>query len=179
MCEDKVFRIIIKKINGVPTIPVSTDHRNGDWLPTDIYEGEQAVDVATGTVYTRNGANILPIAGGGLTVLPKIWSVQIGQTGTNAPVLVELINTLGVTITPSYATAGGYILNGFDSKLTGLWKLEYTIGDIDYTSTKSFNIGAPTSSQLTVATYIGGVQSNGVIPGSPSYKSTITVTKYD
>ncbi len=179
MCGDKSARMIIKTGSGVPTIPVSADHRNGDWIATDIYEGESYMDTDTGIVYTRNGSSIEAVGGGGGGVQPKVWSVQIGQSGTSAPTIVGLINTLDVTITPSYGVAGGYVLNGFDSKLTGLWKLEYSINDIDYTSTHSFLIGAPTSSQLTIATYIGGVQSNGVLPSSPSYKSTITITKYD
>ena len=41
MCQDLNARIVIKQGSGVPTIPVSADHRNGDWLTTDIYEGEQ------------------------------------------------------------------------------------------------------------------------------------------
>jgi len=58
MCKDQSARIIIKRGSGVPTIPVSADHRNGDWIATDIYEGEFYQDTATGIVYTRNGATI-------------------------------------------------------------------------------------------------------------------------
>jgi hypothetical protein len=60
MSCDKTARIIIKQGVGVPTIPVSTDHRNGDWIATDIYEGEQYMDTNTGLVYTRNGLTIVP-----------------------------------------------------------------------------------------------------------------------
>lgn len=61
MCEDKKSRIVIKQGSGVPTIPASTDHRNGDWIDTDIYEGEQYLDNDTGIVYTRNGSTIQKI----------------------------------------------------------------------------------------------------------------------
>jgi hypothetical protein len=60
MSCDKTARIIIKLGQGLPTIPVSTDHRNGDWIATDIYEGEQYMDTNTGLVYTRNGSTIVP-----------------------------------------------------------------------------------------------------------------------
>jgi len=60
MSCDKTARIIIKLGQGLPTIPVSTDHRNGDWIATDIYEGEQYMDTNTGLVYTRNGLTIVP-----------------------------------------------------------------------------------------------------------------------
>lgn len=58
MCQDQSARMIIKRGSGVPTIPVSADHRNGDWIATDIYEGEFYQDTDDGIVYTRNGASI-------------------------------------------------------------------------------------------------------------------------
>lgn len=65
MCGDKSARMIIKTGSGVPTIPVSADHRNGDWIATDIYEGESYMDTDTGIVYTRNGSSIESVGGGG------------------------------------------------------------------------------------------------------------------
>ena len=38
--SDITKRIIIKKGAGVPTVPSSSDHRDGTWLATDIYIGE-------------------------------------------------------------------------------------------------------------------------------------------
>ena len=61
MCNDKIERRAIKRGSGEPTIPVSTDHRNGDWIATDIYEGEMYQDDDTGIVYIRNGTSIRPI----------------------------------------------------------------------------------------------------------------------
>lgn len=57
--SDTFKRMIQKVGTGVPTIPVSTDHRNGDWLDTDIYEGELYLDEATSILYTRVGSTIL------------------------------------------------------------------------------------------------------------------------
>lgn len=64
MCYDEKKRQVIKRGAGVPTIPVSTDHRNGDWIDTDIYEGELYMDLNTGQTYTRSGATIIPAGSG-------------------------------------------------------------------------------------------------------------------
>lgn len=61
MTCDKKQRYGIKRGSGRPTIPVSSDHRNGDWLATDIYEGEQYQDIDTGAVYTRNAQKIIDV----------------------------------------------------------------------------------------------------------------------
>lgn len=60
---DETRRIISKVGTGIATIPVSADHRNGDWLETDIYDGEFYMDDATGNVYTSNGGVIIPMLG--------------------------------------------------------------------------------------------------------------------
>lgn len=59
MCYDKFERRTIKMGAGLPTIPASTDHRNGDWIATDIYEGELYMDTNTGQTYTRSGSTII------------------------------------------------------------------------------------------------------------------------
>ena len=110
----------------------------------------------------------------------KVWSAQIEQTGTSNPTLNVLKDDLGVTITPSYSTAGGYILNGFDSNLSVLGiKIEYSTNLIDYTSTNSILIGVPTTSQLGITTKVGGVMANGVLPSGLGAGAVITITKYD
>lgn len=80
MCQDQSARMIIKRGSGVPTIPVSADHRNGDWIATDIYEGEFYQDTATGIVYTRNGATI-EFAGTGSE---NFANTDLTLTGTRA-----------------------------------------------------------------------------------------------
>jgi len=84
MCKDENVRIIIKQGSGVPTIPVSADHRNGDWIATDIYEGESYMDTDTGLVYNR-GASGIVMANGDPVKL--VWKALVTQSGTNAPVL--------------------------------------------------------------------------------------------
>jgi hypothetical protein len=36
--------MVTKQGSGVATIPPSADHRNGDWISTDIYQGEMYLD---------------------------------------------------------------------------------------------------------------------------------------
>jgi hypothetical protein len=97
--------MIIKTGSGVPTIPVSADHRNGDWIDTDIYEGEQYMDTDSGIMYTRNGSDILIV---GSSVIKRA-KILVSQSSTSAPTLIESENTIG-TITPSRTSSGVYIL---------------------------------------------------------------------
>lgn len=158
MCYDKFERRTIKMGSGLPTIPVSTDHRNGDWIATDIYEGELYMDTDTGQTYTRYGSTIIT-ADNKKPYL--IWKALITQSGTSAPTLTVVENTLGVTITPLRVSQGIYTLSGFAGNLT--------VGNCEIHS--NFNhIGdewfmqqeATTDSVLSVVTYEMGT---GVLDG--------------
>jgi hypothetical protein len=59
--SDITKRIIIKKGAGVPTVPSSSDHRDGTWLATDIYIGEFYQNTTTGIIYTRTSAGIISL----------------------------------------------------------------------------------------------------------------------
>lgn len=59
--SDLTARIIIKKGEGTPTIPTSSDHRDGSWLSTDIYEGELYLDTINGLNYTRYDNTIVEL----------------------------------------------------------------------------------------------------------------------
>jgi hypothetical protein len=54
-------RFIIKRSNGLPTVPATPDHRDGRWLITDIYEGELYMNLDDGKLYTRYGNDIYEI----------------------------------------------------------------------------------------------------------------------
>ena len=88
-------RQVIKRSTGVATIPVSADHRNGDWIVTDIYEGELMQNITTGLLYTRLGNDILDANGKPLT---KDYRALISQTGTSAPSVIEFENTIGAIV---------------------------------------------------------------------------------
>lgn len=104
MCQDKYARMIIKRGTGVPTIPVSADHRNGDWIATDIYEGELYQDTDTGLVYTR-WDNTIVLADGSQKIK---YHVLLNQSGTSAPTEVDFDNQFGA-ITWSYVGVGNYL----------------------------------------------------------------------
>ena len=171
MCEDLNARIIIKQGSGVPTIPVSADHRNGDWIDTDIYEGEFYQDTDTGLVYTRNSTGITKSDGNATF---RVWKARITQTGTNAPVLTVFENTLGVTITPNYVGVGTYTLTGFATLLTG----NVDINQSFQSTYLEHSIAIlSTSSIIALSTYLSGVLANNVLIGSTLIR-TITVTVY-
>jgi len=118
MCQDQFARMVIKRGTGVPTIPVSADHRNGDWIATDIYEGEQYMDTDTGIIYSRNGSGIFVVGSAGTYTS---YVANLNQTGTNAPTADVLENTLSGTPTFSYVGVGQYELT-----LTGEFLVDVT-----------------------------------------------------
>mgnify|MGYP000500095389 CR=1 FL=1 len=107
MCEDKNVRIVIKQGSGVPTIPVSADHRNGDWLTTDIYEGEQYQDTDSGVIYSRTVAGIVPIGGGSLSGAISKTYVELSAiitAGTLTPSIRYLISDRDIIVTAYSST---------------------------------------------------------------------------
>lgn len=113
MSCDRYARMIIKTGQGVPTVPPSADHRNGDWIDTDIYEGELYQDTDTGLIYSRNGATIYVV---GSVAEYKVYRANLSQTGTAAPTADVFENTLSGT--PSFfRTAVGT----YELRLTGEW----------------------------------------------------------
>lgn len=182
MCQDKTARIIIKQGSGVPTIPVSADHRNGDWIATDIYEGEQYMDTDTGIVYTRSSTGIEAVGGGSGGVKPRVYKALISQASTNAPVLTELVNDFGVTVTPTYGAVGAYTLTGFTGLITGLTEVSITCPDNAGTTFAKAG-GTASTNIISISTSASGVASNDVLSNDPASAnfgaSVITVVKYD
>lgn len=57
-------RILLKRstvAGEVPTIPGSSTHTDGTWIPTDIYEGEAFLNVTDARLFTRAGSTIKEI----------------------------------------------------------------------------------------------------------------------
>tara|TARA_R110000868_G_scaffold279203_1_gene539275 strand:- start:22310 stop:22825 length:516 start_codon:yes stop_codon:yes gene_type:complete len=170
MCEDINARIIIKQGSGVPTIPASTDHRNGDWLATDIYEGEMYMDNDTGLTYTSNGG-VIQMADGSKQRL--VFKANISQSGVAAPVVTIIENSLGITNVPSYLGVGSFQIAGFAGLLVNPCEISVTLATSG--GTELFEAVAATSSILLLTSQSGGVAANGVIDG---VGTTITVTCY-
>lgn len=105
----------MKRGQGKATVPVSADHRNGDWLATDIYEGELYQDTDTGVFYTRMGSDIVVV---GKTIDEEIvYKAVLQQTGTNAITVTELVNPNNYSISSNYNGIGDYSLFGFMGEL--------------------------------------------------------------
>jgi len=57
-------RILLKRsttAGEVPTVPGSSSHTDGTWIPTDIYEGEAFLNVTDARLFTRAGSTIKEI----------------------------------------------------------------------------------------------------------------------
>lgn len=101
---DTIARLRIKRTNGIPTIPDSADHRNGDWIDTDIYPLEFAMDVNTGRVYTRNFNDEIINPDG--SPASKIYKALVSQTGTGAP--TDVIHSDMLSGAWSYISTGHF-----------------------------------------------------------------------
>ena len=165
--NDKVFRIVMKRGAGVPTIPVSADHRNGDWLPTDIYEGEEYQDTNSGKTYTRDGSTITKIDG---TATSKVYKAKISQTSTNAPTEQNVFQN-DYSGTWNYVSTGTY---DFD-----------TIGDFTDIDLVHWNVQ---NSDATLVYFSASVVSNsfrlqvrdstGTLVDDEITKASITIEQY-
>lgn len=146
MSCDRYARMIIKTGQGVPTIPASADHRNGDWLDTDIYEGELYMDTDTGMTYTRNGSDIITT---GAAAECKIYRANLSQTGTSAPTADVFENTLSGTPTFSRSGAGDY-----DMTLTGEWTTDKTfIVMNNYPKSGFVRVSRTNANAINITTY--------------------------
>ena len=154
--SDLTARIIIKKGQGTPTIPTSSDHRDGSWLSTDIYEGEFYLDSTTGIIYTRVGSTI------NVASQPKVsvYKGLINQSGASAPVFTSLVNTLG-SIIWSRTSAGTYI-----GTLTGAFTSSKTvllIGTAQQNATDEIRIHRNNANQIHLFTYSSGTLTDGIL----------------
>jgi len=128
MCKDENVRIVIKQGSGVPTVPVSADHRNGDWIATDIYEGEQYQDTDTGIVYTRSSTGIEVVGGGntGGGLISTVVNIGDWDMDANANIFVThgitdytKIKSIDVTIIPDASTSIIPLTTAFSGTVAG------------------------------------------------------------
>jgi hypothetical protein len=99
-------RMIMKRGNGVPTVPVSNDNNDGTWIATDIYEGEQYMDLDTGIVYTRYGNDIQTVQTG--LADERVIIGNTSQSSTSAPTLVIGKNNTGAVLSTARDAIGDY-----------------------------------------------------------------------
>jgi len=112
----------------------------------------------------------------------EVYMAKLTQSGTNAPEVVELINTFGFNITPSYIAKGEYLLAGFsledygitDSFENVVYSIENTNGILDKDWVEYYCEG----DNLFINTYKSGSLENDILPSDYTRSFIITVTLY-
>jgi hypothetical protein len=112
----------------------------------------------------------------------EVYMAKLTQTGTNAPEVVELINTFGFNITPSYIDKGEYALSGFsledygitDSFENVVYSIENTNGILDKDWVEYYCEG----DNVFINTYKSGSHHDEVLPSDYTRSFIITVTLY-
>lgn len=182
MCN-KTERFGIKQTDGVPTIPVSSDHTNGDWIATDIYEGEMAQDTNTGIVHTRSGTSI--IKSGSVPNEDVVIKFRIYQSGTSAPTVVEYFNPYGYTLTTVRDAAGIYRVQGMTGNLftdtTQKYEFQFNKGFL--LSGSSIEIYPSTDTDVVIQTRDNtGANSDSILHevdmGGNANWTVVTIIKY-
>jgi hypothetical protein len=158
--NDENARLVIKQASGVPTIPVSLDPRNGDWLETDIFEGEFYQDLDSGKMYNRNSVGITDANGELPTTLYK---AKISQTGVLAPTEDNFFQN-DLAGTWNYSAVGIYTLDtiGFFTDIDKVFLLIQNNNATPY----FFNYTVGTNSLTLNVRNAAGVLTNGAITGA-------------
>ena len=114
-------RIIIKKGTGAPTIPSSSDHTDGTWLSTDIYEGELYLDTVTGLNYTRYDSTIVELfpTSTGLAGNEFVFVFSKLDLPTPSGGVITLGNNITYFITKTIDLTGDRIVAGVNSVIIG------------------------------------------------------------
>ena len=114
-------RIIIKKGAGTPTVPSSTDHTDGTWLTTDIYEGELYLDTVTGFNYTRYGSTIVDLfpTSTGLSGNEFVFIFSKLDFPTPVSGVITLVDNYTYFITKTIDLTGDRLVGGVNSVIIG------------------------------------------------------------
>ena len=182
----------------VPTIPLSDDHTDGTWLPTDLYIGEAFLNAADDLTWIRTINGIMPFGGTGASggYTGDFVSKSIGGT-YSGPIYGPLMGASAGefdTLTGASATFTGNIealtFTGDGSLLTGLsasWNGGTVGATSDFTNGVTFNAPIlvdtinPVGTEITFganieaqgATFTGDVHA-GVFYGDGSQLTGIT-----
>jgi hypothetical protein len=114
-------RIIIKKGIGAPTIPSSSDHTDGTWLASDIYEGELYLDTTNGLNYTRYDSTIVELfpTSTGLAGNEFVFVFSKLDLPTAVSGVITLANNYTYFITKTIDLTGDRIVAGVNSVIIG------------------------------------------------------------
>jgi hypothetical protein len=179
---DQDVRIITKysTISGVePTIPLSADHNDGTWLPTDLYVGEIFLNSADDLVWIRTDNGIAPLSGS--------FSATYSFTGDFVPVSggtfsgcvyipCLTVGSASITELNTDIITGGLIsgtFTGDGSGLTGItttWDGGTVSNPVYFTNTVDFtntiNLNGPVVGDLNLT---GDVEISGGVSASIFY----------
>ena len=110
----------------------------------------------------------------------KVWKAQVTQTGTSAPVLNVLVNTLGASVTTSYISVGSFKINGFPENMnTDFYSVEFSPTNL-LAGINEIGVDAGGADKLIIQTYdASGTLDNSLLPSVYRQSYIITVTKYD
>ena len=119
--SDLTARIIIKKGEGTPTIPTSSDHRDGSWLSTDIYEGELYLDTINGLNYTRYDNTIVELfpTSTGLSGNEFVFVFSKLDLPTPVSGVITLVDNYTYFITKTIDLTGDRLVGGVNSVIIG------------------------------------------------------------
>ena len=119
--SDLTARIIIKKGEGTPTIPTSSDHRDGSWLSTDIYEGELYLDTTNGLNYTRYDNTIVELFPTSTGLAGNEFVFVFSKLDFPTPVsgVITLGNNITYFITKTIDLTGDRLVGGVNSVIIG------------------------------------------------------------
>ena len=114
-------RIIIKKGTGAPTIPSSSDHTDGTWVATDIYEGELYLDTTNGLNYTRYDSTIVELFPSSTGLAGNEFVFVFSKLDFPTPVsgVITLGNNITYFITKTIDLTGDRIVAGVNSVIIG------------------------------------------------------------
>lgn len=130
-------RIITKSSEGLPTIPPSASHDNGDWSPNDIYENELYMDTLTGFLYTRQGNNIIQLSVDPAGSLVYHDSSMTGSGTTSDPLGLNIStvpgNGLVLTADGLYVNLSGYVPYNGATDDVDLGEREIKAGQFEFT----------------------------------------------
>jgi hypothetical protein len=140
-------RIITKSSEGLPTIPPSASHDNGDWSPNDIYENELYMDTLTGFLYTRQGNNIIQLSVDPAGNLVYHDSSMTGSGTLLDPLGLNISTVLGnglvLTADGLFVDLSGYVPYTGATTDVDLGEHQLKVGQIelDQTPTGTFDVG--------------------------------------
>lgn len=177
--SDITKRIIVKKGNGVPTIPPSADHRDGTWSATDIYEGEFYLDLLSNDVYTNSGGIIVNITATSINQASKLsHSVKLAENMTKG----QAAYVSGATGTNMLVSKADNTTDAMSSKTIGLIDATGVTNDIVNIITEGLLSGLNTSTATigdpvwlgTSGNLLYGVANKPVAPAHMVFMGIVT-----